>query len=115
MDEINEPPTINIDLARPEDRAGVWANFANVSHSIYEFTLDFARLEFDADGPTGGVLVSRISMSPLFIQQLIEALENNYEKWAAKAMPPEVTDGLKIDQTDAEAPGSDSDTEGGES
>lgn len=76
----------------PDIRPGVWANFAGVSHSPYEFTLDFARLEFNGEIPSGGVVVSRVSMSPLFIQQLIEALETNYRDWAKKAMPPEVQD-----------------------
>jgi hypothetical protein len=68
----------------------VWANFAAVSHSPYEFTLDFAGLEFDGERPTGGVVVARVSMSPLFIQQLSDALQANYTDWARKAMPPEV-------------------------
>lgn len=83
--------SVELQLIMPEDkRAGVWANFAGVSHSPYEFTLDFARLEFEGDVPTGGVIVQRVSMSPLFILQLIDALRSNYTTWAAKALPPEV-------------------------
>lgn len=70
----------------------MWANFARVSHSPYEFTLDFARLEFGGEKPTGGTVVSRVSVSPLFILQLVEALQTNYDKWAAKAMPAELRD-----------------------
>jgi len=75
----------------PEQMAGVWANFANVSHSEHEFTLDFVRLQHGGD-PLVGVVVSRISVSPLFITQLIEALQTNWQKYAEKAMPKEVRD-----------------------
>lgn len=43
MTEGRQPgvePQIMID---PTQMAGVWANFAHVSHSPYEFTLDFVR------------------------------------------------------------------------
>lgn len=72
------------------NRAGVWANFARVSHSPYEFTIDFARLDFDEQGPIGGVVVQRVSVSPLFVSQLIEALQVNWSRYAERAMPPEV-------------------------
>ncbi len=86
-----EPEEIRLELfVSEQNRAGVWANFAAVNHSPYEFTLDFARLEFNGEKPTGGVVVARVSMSPLFIQQLIDALQANYSEWVAKAMPPEV-------------------------
>lgn len=87
-EEPQEEVKVDLFIA-PDMRAGVWANFAIVGHSPYEFTLDFARLEFDGAKPSGGVIVQRVSMSPLFILQLIEALQSNYENWAAKAMPPE--------------------------
>lgn len=84
-----EPRQIEVQM--PEAmRAGVWANFAAVVASPYEFTLDFARLEHDAKGPTGGIVVARVSMSPLFIRQLIDALDQNWTKYAERAMPPEV-------------------------
>lgn len=86
----DEPEQVNVEIyLPPELRAGVWANFAAVGHSPYEFTLDFARLEFDGVRPTGGQIVARVSMSPLFILQLIQALQTNYEAWAERAMPPE--------------------------
>ena len=69
--------------------AGVWANFARVSHSEHEFTLDFVRMDSTTD-PPGGIVVARVSVSPLFIQQLIEALQGNWTKFAKKAMPKEV-------------------------
>jgi hypothetical protein len=82
----NEPAQINI----AQDAAGgVWANFAMVSHSPYEFTIDFIRMDF-ARQPLAGVVVSRVNLSPLFVTQLLEALKENWEIYASKAMPPEV-------------------------
>jgi hypothetical protein len=76
----------------PEQMAGVWANYAAVSHSEHEFTLDFIRLQYGGD-PLVGVVVARISVSPLFITQLIEALQQNWTKYAEKSMPKEVRGG----------------------
>lgn len=65
----------------PECQAGVWANFAAVSHSPYEFTLDFVRLSFSGPQAGHGVVVSRVNMSPLFVDQLIAALQENQALW----------------------------------
>ena len=35
----------------PSQLAGVWANFAQVSHSEHEFTLDFVRIDYTAQPP----------------------------------------------------------------
>ena len=74
----------------PERMAGVYANYARVGHSVYEFTLDFARLETAEDGTTRGIVVARVSMSPLLVSQLLAALTENWERYAEKALPPEV-------------------------
>jgi len=73
----------------PAQMAGVWANFASVSHTEHEFTLDFVRLDQTTDPPSG-IVVARVSVSPLFIQQLIEAMQDNWAKYAKKALPKEV-------------------------
>ncbi|HUZ38078.1 MAG TPA: DUF3467 domain-containing protein [Streptosporangiaceae bacterium] len=89
MTEGEQPaaePQIMID---PAQMAGVWSNFARVSHSPYEFTLDFARLDF-AVNPPQGIVVARVSLSPLMVTQLIEALSINWARYAEKSMPPEV-------------------------
>ena len=39
---------INIHFS-PEIMAGSYANFANVSHSDYEFTITFARVDHEVD------------------------------------------------------------------
>lgn len=75
----------------PELEGGVWSNFAVVSHSPYEFTLDFMRLDFSGDQPRGtGVVVQRVNMSPQFVEQLIRALNDNMEKYTANLAPPDL-------------------------
>ena len=76
----------------PQTAAGLWANFARVSHSPHEFTIDFVRLDF-ASQPVTGIVVARVAVSPLFITQLIGALNSNWSKYAERAMPKEVHDG----------------------
>lgn len=73
----------------PDQMGGVWANFARVSHSEHEFTLDFVRLDFNSD-PLSGVVVARVGVSPLFVTQLIDALGDNWNNYAEKALPKEV-------------------------
>ena len=70
--------------------AGVWANFARISQSPFEFTIDFVRLDF-ANQPPNGIVVARVSVSPLFVTQLIDALQNQWQGYAQRALPQEVT------------------------
>ncbi len=75
---------INIQVS-PEMMAGVYANFANVSHSDYEFTITFARVDHEVESTEiPGIIVSRISLSPRFMHELIDALEDNYSRWEAR-------------------------------
>jgi hypothetical protein len=71
--------------ATPEMMAGVYANFANVSHSDYEFSITFMRLdhENEEEGGVNGVVVSRVNMSPRFMKELFEAMKDNLSKWQA--------------------------------
>ena len=65
--------------------AGHYANFANVSHSDYEFTITFARVDHEVeDEEIPGVVVSRINLSPRFMRELIDAMEDNYSKWRTR-------------------------------
>jgi len=83
-DEGERERHINMHMS-PEVMAGVYANFANVSHSDYEFTLTFARLDHEVeDDEIPGVVVSRVSSSPRFMRELIDALEDNYSKWSTR-------------------------------
>lgn len=88
-EEANAIPNLTLQLDI-KDVGGVWANFASVKHSQYEFTIDFARLDFEPNGDAKGVVVSRVNLSPLFVTQLIEALQQNWQVYSDKAMPPEV-------------------------
>ena len=85
-DEVEQVVEIRIE---PHNQAGVWANFARVNHSEHEFTIDFVRIDFGAR-PMTGIVVARVAVSPLFITQLIGALNENWSKYASKAMPKEV-------------------------
>ena len=67
----------------PEIMAGHYANFANVSHSDYEFSITFVRLDHESEDPgeLNGVVVSRVSLSTRFMKELVEAMNDNYAKW----------------------------------
>ena len=64
-------------------QAGIWSNFALVSHSPHELTIDFIRLDYTTSNPTEGVMVQRVNMSPLLANQLIDALTDTLERYAA--------------------------------
>ena len=85
MDQNEQPERqLNIHFT-PEEMAGHYANFANVSHSDYEFTNTFARVDHEFDGPEiPGVVVSRINLSPQFMGELLDAIHDNYDKWSAR-------------------------------
>lgn len=82
MSDPNPPERqINIHFS-PDMMAGHYANFANVSHSDYEFTITFARVDHEVDDEEiPGVVVSRINLSPKFMHELVEAMQDNYSKW----------------------------------
>jgi len=62
--------------------AGVYANFANVSFSEYEFTLTFARIDHEVeDGDVPGVAVARVNCSMKFMKELMDAMQDAYSKW----------------------------------
>src|SRR5664280_2799618 len=71
--------------ATPEMMAGVYANFANVSHSDYEFSITFVRLDHESEEPgeLNGVVVSRVNLSARFLKELLDAMADNYSKWQA--------------------------------
>src|SRR3984957_19289376 len=85
MEDPNTPERhINIHFS-PDIMAGVYSNFANVSHSDYEFTITFARVDHEVeDEEIPGVVVSRINLSPKFMRELIDAMQDNYSKWQAR-------------------------------
>jgi hypothetical protein len=85
-DEPEDPRERHINLHwDPETMAGHYSNFANVSHSDYEFTITFARVDHEIDeDELPGVVVTRVNLSPRFMRELIEAMQDNYSKWATR-------------------------------
>lgn len=94
MSDAEEKRNVRLNVHLPESQAGgVWSNFAGVHHSEHEFTIDFMRLDYSSisdEGEVRGIVVARVGVSPLFVRQLITALEDNWSKYAKKAMPREV-------------------------
>ena len=81
MDEEPQERQLNIHLD-PENLAGVYANFANVSFSDYEFTLTFARIDHSVEeGEIPGVVVARVNMSQKFTRELMDALNDSWSKY----------------------------------
>jgi hypothetical protein len=82
----SDPSERHINLhTSPEVMAGLYANFANVSHSDYEFTITFARVDHEVEAEEiPGIVVSRVSVSPKFMRELIDAMEDNWSKWRTK-------------------------------
>jgi hypothetical protein len=83
-DESQQGPNI---VMPPEEFAGKWANAAAVARTPHEFTLDFLRI-----GPQGqqGIVVSRVSFSPLLASQLLELLGEQWHAYTKESgIPPE--------------------------
>ncbi len=84
MEDEAQSRQLNIHLD-PDNLAGVYANFANVSFSDYEFTVTFARVDHEVeDEEIPGVVVSRVNLSHRCMREMIEALEDNYGKWQTR-------------------------------
>lgn len=86
MEESGPEPERRVNLhTSPEAMAGVYANFANVSHSDYEFTLTFARVEHEVeDEEIPGVVVASVNMSPRLAREMIDALEDAWSKFQTR-------------------------------
>jgi hypothetical protein len=64
---------------------GIYANFANVSHSEYEFTITFVRLDYEVDADElPGVVVARVNLSPRFVGPMLRELERALGRWHAE-------------------------------
>ena len=84
MDDESRERQLNIHLD-PENLAGVYANFANVSFSDYEFTITFARIDHEVeDGDVPGVVVTRVNLSPRFMRELLDAMKDSWSKWQTR-------------------------------
>ena len=79
------PSATSTSTPTPRRWRGIYANFANVSHSDYEFTITFARVDHEVEeGEVPGVVVSRVNLSPRFMRELIDAMEDNFSKWQTR-------------------------------
>ncbi len=82
MDDEPRERQLNIHID-PEAMGGVYANFANVTFSQYEFTITFARVDHEVeDGDVPGVVVSRVNVSHKFMRDLLDAMEDSWSKWS---------------------------------
>jgi hypothetical protein len=81
MDDGQTDRQLNIHMD-PEHLAGVYANFANITFSDYEFTVTFARIDHEVEeGDVPGVVVARVNMSQQFAGELLAALQEAYSKY----------------------------------
>jgi uncharacterized protein DUF3467 len=84
MDDESPERQLNIHVD-PQHLAGAYANFATVSFTDYEFTITFARVDHEVeDEEIPGVVVSRVNLSPKFMRELVEAMQDNYSKWSTR-------------------------------
>jgi hypothetical protein len=82
MEEPGQERQLNIHMD-PSLLAGVYANFANITFSDYEFTLTFARIDHEVEeGDVPGVVVTRVNMSQQFMKELLAAMQDAYSKYA---------------------------------
>ena len=84
MDGEGQERQLNLQVD-PEQMAGVYANFVNVSFSDYEFTITFARVEHEVEeGDLNGVVVSRVNASPRLVEDLIESVQEAWSRWSTR-------------------------------
>jgi hypothetical protein len=82
VEEGGQERQLNINI-EPEKMSGVYANFANITFSQYEFTLTFARVEHEVEeGDIPGVVVSRVNVSHKFMRDLLDAMQDAFSKWS---------------------------------
>jgi hypothetical protein len=84
VDDESPERQLNLHLD-PEQMAGVYANYATVSFSDYEFTLTFARVEHEVDeGDMTGVVVARVNVSARLMDDLVDAINDTWSKWRTR-------------------------------
>jgi hypothetical protein len=71
--------------------AGVWANWTDVRLSQHEFMLDFVQMDSTVPAPPGrGILVARVAGSSGLVVQLMDVLEQAWQRYAESTLPPEI-------------------------
>ena len=84
----NNPNKINIELSE-EIAEGVYANLAMIAHSNSEFVIDFIRL---MPGVPKAKVKSRIVITPEHAKRLLNALNDNINKYEDTFGPIKKTD-----------------------
>ena len=75
-----QPQGQQIDIkATDEKLAGIYANMMQVSHNKEEFIFDFVSLF-----PPSGQLVSRVLVSPAHAKRMMQALQENIERYESQ-------------------------------
>ena len=76
----NQQPQQQIQIkATDEDLKGKYANMMQVTHTQEEFILDFFLVV-----PPQGALTSRVVMSPRHLKRMVQALQENVQKYEDK-------------------------------
>ncbi len=82
------PPGPQVKVTLPPDvLRGVYANFARVNHSEFDFSVDFINADFAGQDPQGNipaVVVARVMISHEFMPHLLEALQENYSRYLTR-------------------------------
>ena len=82
MEDEPKERQLNIHIDPEKMMGGVYANFANVSFSQYEFTITFARVDHEVEeGDVPGVVVARVNMTHKFMGDLLDAMKDSWSKW----------------------------------
>lgn len=89
MSKLPEKKQVNIQIQMDEEMAqGVYVNLAMVNHTETEFTVDFIYVQ--PQNPRGKVR-ARIISSPNHTKRLINALQDNMQKYEEKFGEVELT------------------------
>jgi hypothetical protein len=89
MDEKNKKNQINIEL-KEEVAQGTYSNLAIITHSSSEFILDFVRV---VPGIPKADVKSRVILTPEHAKRLLNALNDNIEKYEKMHGPVKQTEG----------------------
>jgi len=79
MSQENNENQLNIEL-NEETAEGTYSNLAIISHSTSEFVIDFIKV---MPGMPKAKVKSRILMTPEHVKRLMNALEDNIQKFEA--------------------------------
>ena len=80
MSDPGDEPELVVTVP-PAHQAGVWANWAAVTDSDHEFTVDFARVDHSVE-PALATVVARVAMSPKMLRQLLDRLGEAWDDYA---------------------------------